>query len=368
MESYIKGIENENLYGDSITEITEPFNPKDVDIIVTTMTIANLIDRLRYDEIDLYPDFQRSGNLWDKVQQSRLIESLIVRIPLPAFYFDGADDDNLVVIDGLQRLTAIKHFAVDKSLALEGLEYLSDLEGKTFDQLSPSLKRRVCEQNITAYIIRKGTPLKVRTSIFTRINTGGIQLNAAEIKNSVYRGRVSNLLKELAHSEEFKNATCNKVPSKRMLDREFVNRFLAFYVLDRNSYKGNLENFLVDVLDTLTNSEEHVFDACRNSFKKAMQRCWEIFGEHAFRKIMKNGKYGSINKPLFECVSVCFAELSEKEYTSLYNNKNRFLYKYTSLLKNEEFIKVITSGTAKIDSVKNRDNAVSALIQESLHD
>ena len=103
-------IENEQLYsenGDGV--ITEPFNPKDVDIISQPMVIANIVEELKEGgNIILDPDFQRIPDLWDDQKQSRLIESLIIKIPLPTFYFDAGDNENLIVVDGLQRLYAIK--------------------------------------------------------------------------------------------------------------------------------------------------------------------------------------------------------------------------------------------------------------------
>ncbi len=258
------GVEEEQLYLDnSEKEITEPFNPKDVDIVSQPMVISNIIDQLKYDDILLEPDFQRHPDLWDAGKQSRLIESLIIRIPLPTFYFDSTDDDKLIVVDGLQRLYAIKRFMVldqddPNRLVLTGLEYLKEYEGKQYEELPPGIQRRIKAQTLTAYIIRPGTPDKVRTSIFTRINTGGLTLEPAEIKNSVYRGQAANLLKELAHSDEFVKATRKKIDPSRMLDCEFVNRFLAFYLLGIEQYPGNLEDYLNDVMIRLQKESKSV--------------------------------------------------------------------------------------------------------------
>lgn len=106
-------VEGELLYSETgEKEITKPFNPKDVDIISQPMVISNIIDQLKYGDIILEPDFQRRPGLWNDKQQSRLIESLIIRIPLPTFYFDSTDDDKFIVVDGLQRLYALKRFMV----------------------------------------------------------------------------------------------------------------------------------------------------------------------------------------------------------------------------------------------------------------
>lgn len=367
-------IEEEQLYsGIYEKEITEPFNPKDVDIISQPMVISNIIDQLKCGDILLEPDFQRHPDLWDDEKQSRLIESLMIRIPLPTFYFDSADDDKLIVVDGLQRLYAIKRFMVldkddEKRLKLTNLEYLNEYEGRKFEELPPNMQRRIKTQTLTTYVIRPGTPDKVRTSIFTRINTGGLTLEPAEIKNSVYRGQAANLLKELAYSEEFKKATRNKIDSKRMLDCEFVNRFLAFYLLGIKQYSGNLEDYLNEVMIRLQKESKETIEKCRIDFFKAMKYAACIFEEKAFRKINKNGQYGRINKPLYDAITVNLAKLSIQECERLLRKKDKLLEQYIELLKDEKFVNIITSGTAAIDNVKGRHSTIHGLFQEVLKD
>lgn len=367
-------IEEEQLYsGIYEEEITEPFNPKDVDIISQPMVISNIIDQLKCGDILLEPDFQRHPDLWNDKQQSRLIESLMIRIPLPTFYFDSTDDDKLIVVDGLQRLYAIKRFMVlehddEARLALTDLEYLKEYEGKKFEELPPVMQRRIKTQTLMTYVIRPGTPDKVRTSIFTRINTGGLTLKPAEIKNSVYRGQAANLLKELAYSEEFKKATRNKIDSRRMLDCEFVNRFLAFYLLGTEQYSGNLEDYLNDVMILLQKASKATIEKCRRDFLKAMKYAACIFSDKAFRKITANGRYGMINKPLYDAVTVNLAKLSVQECDELLIKKDKLMDKYFELLKNKKFTSIITSGTAAIDNVRNRHSAIYNLFQEVLKD
>lgn len=368
-------VEEEQLYSESYEkEITEPFNPKDVDIISQPMVISNIIDQLKYGDIILEPDFQRHPDLWNSVQQSRLIESLMIRIPLPTFYFDSTDDDKLIVVDGLQRLYAIKRFMVLNKddadrLELTGLEYLKEYEGSKFEELPSNIQRRIKTQTLITYVIRPGTPDKVRTSIFTRINTGGLTLEPAEIKNSIYRGQAANLLKELAHSEEFVKATRNKIDSRRMLDCEFVNRFLAFYLLGTEQYSGNLEDYLNDVMILLQKESKSTVEKCRTNFLKAMKYANSIWEDKAFRKINKNDQYGRINKPLYDAITVNLAKLSIQECETLLKRKDELLEKYIELLSDEKFVSIITSGTAAIDNVQRRHSAIYKLFQEVLvHD
>lgn len=374
MSDYDRGVEKENLYlRRDVPEIRTPFDPRQVDIATKVMVISNVVARLDKDEIELNPDFQRSMNLWDEQKQSRLIESLLIRIPLPTFYFDMPDEDHLIVVDGVQRLCAIKNFmGVQKEnakrLRLTGLEYLKQYNGYTYDELPSNLQRRLNEQEIQTYIIKAGTPDNVRNSIFERINTGGLTLTSAEIKNSVYRGRASDFVRKLAESPEFRKATCYKVKSDRMLDREFVNRFLAFFMLGESEYCENLEDYLTKVLEKIKNDENVDLDKIEAAFKKAAVAAYELFGDRAFKRptIAKNGRerYGKINKPLYEAIMVQLAKLSDKEMERLLSQKALFLQSYKNCFNDDEFVSSIRDGTARIQNVKIRHEKMKVLFNE----
>ena len=361
-------VEEEKLYDENSGIATEPFNPKDIDILSQTMTIYNIMCKLRYDEIVLNLDFQRLPNLWDDEKQSRLIESLIIGIPLPTFYFDMEDNGSLIVVDGLQRLTAIKRFSVlekgdTQKLKLTGLEYLQEYNGYYYEELPPRIRRRINERTIIAYLVRAGTPEKVRISIFTRINTGGLTLEPAEIKNSVYRGQVADLLKGLASTKEFRMATQNKISPLRMLDCEFVNRFLAFYVLGVEKYRGNFEDYLNDVLIVLKMASKEEMNRYRIAFIKAMDYAYQIFGEKVFRKLGEDHNYGKINKPLFDAVAVTLAKLEKEELDLSLQRKETLLKQYEETLVNAEFAQIISNGTAKIVNVGKRHEMISKLFE-----
>ena len=134
-------IENEDL-SLPVPEI-RPFDPSKIDIDMKTMELSSIIERLEYNEINMNTDFQRKSGLWTKIQKSQLIESLLLRIPIPAFYFDGGIKDNWLIIDGLQRITALKEFVVDGTLELSGLEFFHDLEGMKYAELPRTFIRRI---------------------------------------------------------------------------------------------------------------------------------------------------------------------------------------------------------------------------------
>ena len=353
----IVGFDDETFYPEnSEPPIIKPFDPKEVDIVAKTMVISNIIEQLRDEEIILNPEYQRKANLWNEKDQSRLIESIIIRIPLPSFYFDTTDDEKLIVVDGLQRLTAIRRFAV--------LEPNNKNNGYTFEELPVNIQRRIRQTEIIAYVIRKGTPDNVRNSIFTRINTAGLRLEPAEIRNAVYRGVASTLLKELAESPAFKEATKNHIKCDRMEDRELINRFLAFYILGTEKYNGNLESYLNQVLSEIKTFDVNQINDVKRVFAKSMEVAVQIFGDKAFRRLNSNGKYGKINKPLFECVSVSLAELAEERCILLVRHKEEFILHYEALFFNKEFTQIISNATAKLENVKRRFAMFKEILDE----
>ncbi|MEJ2419335.1 MAG: DUF262 domain-containing protein, partial [Exilibacterium sp.] len=208
----------------------KPFNPSEIDIVVEPKSLDALIERIQHNEIDMNTDFQRHADLWDNRKMSRLIESILIRFPLPAFYFDASDDENWLIVDGLQRLSSIRKFVIIKKLRLSGLEFLTNLNGKTYDQLPLTYQRRIKECPITVYMIKPGTPDDVKYSVFRRINTGGLTLNNQEIRNAMAKPRDRELLEELANLG-YSKAMLGDL-SKRMKDQELVLRFWAFYRFD----------------------------------------------------------------------------------------------------------------------------------------
>lgn len=208
-------VENE----DSLLPMPEirPFDPSKIDIDMKTMELSSIIERLEYNEINMNTDFQRKSGLWTDVQKSQLIESLLLRIPIPAFYFDGGIKDNWLIIDGLQRITASKKFVIDGDLRLSGLEFFHDLEGMKYTELPRTFIRRIKETNIVAYIVKGGTPANVKYHIFKRINTGGLELKPQEIRHALYQGPATDLCKKFAKFSEFQMATTYSIKDDRMM-------------------------------------------------------------------------------------------------------------------------------------------------------
>ncbi|MFM6076911.1 MAG: DUF262 domain-containing protein, partial [Dolichospermum sp.] len=166
-----------------------------------------LLKRIEYDEIDLAPEFQRHAGIWTPKNKSRLIESLLIRIPLPAFYIDATNDDQWLVIDGLQRISTFKKFILDDDFTLTELQFLKDLEDKRYSDLPRHYRRRIDETELTVYLIEPGTPSEVKYNIFERVNTGGLPLNPQELRQAINPGQAIKILKNLAKLPEFKRVT-----------------------------------------------------------------------------------------------------------------------------------------------------------------
>ncbi|CAM4116459.1 DUF262 domain-containing protein [Treponema peruense] len=360
---------DEKEYDSKGPEIKEPYDPDKVDIIPNTMTIRLLLDRIEHDEIDLNPDFQRKSGLWDETKKSRLIESMLIKIPLPVFYFDSRIDEKWTIVDGLQRITTLNEFIVKKSLRLTNLEYLNEFQDYSYDDLPRNMQRRIQECQIQAYCIRKGTPDDVTISIFKRINTGGLVLSLAEIRNCIFHGIAGNLVKDMANLDSFKEATRYRISPERMADRDLATRFTAFYVLGYETYDGNMDLYLEKGLTKVKKeySNEKVKELL-SIFDRTMKCCKNVFGNYAFRKkILYTDveKYGPLNKSLFECVSSCFGLLTSEEQDLIVKNKEDFFADYKKLF-DSPFYWAINSATGLIDHVRMRHQELTNLLNNKL--
>jgi len=355
---------------DSIT----PFDPSKIKMDTQTINLGYIIEMLENNEIDLQPDFQRASDLWDATKKSRLIESILLGLPLPSFYFNAEVNKKWSVIDGLQRLCSIKDFIFDpteedvknhkEKLKLVGLEFLAEYTGKTFDELEREDKRRISGHKITVNIIDKETPTKVKYIIFKRVNAAGMELTPQEMRYALNQGIAARFVAELAKLEGFKKATCYTIPEKRMEDRDFVTRFIAFYMLDyKTQYEGELDRFLNLAMEELSHSTEDKRKEIKHAFIRSMDLAYEIFEDDAFRKRFNEGdKRNPISKAVFDTISVNFAKLTDEEIDLLIKGKVEFKKRLITLFNEEYFRKSITTGTAQRRSIEIRFTEIRKII------
>lgn len=349
--------------------IIQPFDPDRIKINTTPAVIDGIIKRIDFNEIDLAPEFQRKARLWSKENKSRLIESLLLKIPLPVFYVAADSKDCWAVVDGIQRLTTIYDFVKDK-FPLNGLEYLTQLEGQVFKKLPRSFQRRIEETALGINVIQDGTPEEVMINIFKRINTGGLPLTAQEIRNALNKGPVRSLLQDLAKANEFIVATTGSIKDDRMLAQETVLRFLAFYNGTWREYvKQNygLDQFLNSAMRNINEMSKQKLDHLSDVFRNTMQVASELLGDNAFRKPKNvDGTRNRFNKALFETWSVNLAKCTQAQQQNLIKNKKKISTDFGALMRNPEFISSISSSTGAPARVETRFVKIEKLIQDTL--
>jgi Protein of unknown function DUF262 len=341
----------------------KPFNPNNIKIRLQPTTVALMMERLIHSEVKLNTEFQRKEGLWKDDQQSKLIESILIRIPLPVFYFDGSNPNEWLVIDGLQRLTSLKRFILTKELTLKGLEFLKDFEGKGWDDLDRPLQRQINETSLQCYVVEEGEP-DVKFNIFKRINTGGLNLSDQEIRHAMHQN-VASYLKKLAESSEFLEATRGKVSAERMLDRDFINRFLAFYIFNFETdytYDEDLDSFMNRTLDKLATLSDTDKEDIEIRFKKAMILSKAIFHDTAFSK---NQQYKRINKALFEVMSVNFAKLTDTDRQNILRRRTNFKTLFYKAIESS-FADSLTSNTGGKSNVSLRHREFNKIINQIL--
>jgi hypothetical protein len=358
-------VEYENTRG---SEIIEPFDPKKIDISHKTLILESIFKRIIRKEINLLTDFQRQGDLWDPTKQSRLIESILIRFPLPALYFDGTNDDQWLIVDGLQRISSFKNFVIDKTLKLQNLEFLGQFNGCGYDDLPRDLQRRIDETEITVYIINPGTPDEVKYNVFKRINTTALILEPQEIRHAINQGIPADFIKELANLEAFKKATSHTIKTARMLDRDFVTRFVSFYLNSYNDYQPDLDTFMNRSMAGLKKISVEDWERIKKQFILAMEAAYKIFGDDAFRKRSdRKDNRKPINKALFEVWSVSLAKLPTPDIEKLIHRKDELIDGFISLSKSDPaFIDALSSGTGDKTRVIKRFSAIENLIQKTL--
>ncbi len=349
-----------------ITKIERPFNPEKIKVRTTGILVGQLVSRIRHKEIDLTPDFQRSF-VWDPKRKCRLIESLLLRIPIPVFYVAADEKDNWFVVDGVQRISTIDDYVQNK-FDLRQLEYLEQLDGLTYSDLSREMQRRISETELVVNVIEPGTPEDVMFNIFRRINTGGMTLTGQEIRHALHPGVIRKYLKKLAGTEEFLKATDHSIRTNRMADHECVLRFLAFYIDRWEDYDGNdLDGHLSRTMTKINEMTIEQRDAIAEAFKRSMHAAFHIFGNNSFRKLYNrdDSRRRQISKALFEAWSVQLARCSPKQIERLVAKREEVIDRFISLMNNDgEFDKAISYATGTPQRVQKRFMAIEKLVTE----
>lgn len=342
------------------------FDPSSIDVEKKSMSISSLIDMLRNDMIDLSPAFQRKDNLWKPDRQSQLIESLMLKLPLPSMYFEyDKQRKKYIVIDGLQRLCTIKNFAVTKKLALRNLEFLSDeYDGATYDSLSFNDRIELGLQEITVNILKGTTPDAAKYAIFKRINSSATTLTNQEIRNALYSGSGLLMLTELAANPTFASLG---FPTSRMDDREAVLRFMAFKIHGSEGYSGRMDSFLTNTLIELNDMPESRLDELKAAFRQGTDRSVALLGAEAMR--LPGNKKNRPSKAIFDTLAVGLSELSNEDFRHLMQDSNRFKDSFHSMIANDKrFLEAVGNRSDRQFAARYRYSEFRALCTKTIYD
>jgi hypothetical protein len=306
----------------------KPYDPDKIKVRQDKYSVDFVVNKLILrDLLDLNPDFQRKF-VWDRKRQSRLIESTLLGIPIPFMYLSESVKDKFHVVDGLQRLCTFRDY-MNNEFPLKNLEHLSQFEGCYFSvakkgkrALDQTMQTRIESFQLYFNIIEKTSPNEVKYDIFERLNTGGLPLNAQEIRNCNSEDHVRDFLKQASTTQVFLEATDNSITSKRLDDQELVLRYVGFFLSRNNSefqakveYTGNMKQFLNSVNEFLNRSDKQVLQDLHDRFINSMKVCFHLFGRYAFRKCLPadlepDSRRPLINKSMFIVWSVLAADVN----------------------------------------------------------
>jgi hypothetical protein len=317
-------------------------------------TAQDVIRRMDKGMYILDPDFQRDF-VWDEVKQSKLIESALMRIPLPVFYLAENSDGKIVVVDGLQRLTTFQNF-INNKFALRGLTGSSTiLNKKYFNDLEPKLQNRVEDTQLVLYLIDSKVPDRARLDIFERVNSG-VPLSRQQMRNCLYVGAATRWLKARAQSSIFRETTGYSLNTQTMRDREAINRFCAFWMFGVEGYRqvgGNMDEFLAKTLIRMNTMGHKMLDQnITPKFELSMRNNLLVFGRHAFRKHNDpSDSRNVLNIALFDVYSVLMTRYSEEFVKA---NHQTFYQNFYILQGNDDFRASITFSTNDARRVETR--------------
>lgn len=300
-------------------------------------SIRQIVDEINRGGILLDVSYQRQY-VWDDGKASRLIESLLLNVPIPVVYIAEDDDFSFEVIDGLQRLTTLRRF-LDDDFALTGVTVLKEIRGKKFSQLTPKDQRRLANRTIRCIAITAESHPDIKFDVFERLNTNVAVLTAQEIRNCVYRGAFNDSLRETAKYDQLHHLV-GKSGQRRMVPDELVLRFFALKS-DLSEYKPPLTQFVNSYMrthrrDSLSESDRALFHSC-------VDTAITIFGPKAFQVPDRLGNtHNTVNKALFDAVMICLATCDRQALAEKVESKTLI----EDLLANDDFRDMLGRATA----------------------
>lgn len=337
---------------------------------VVDYNLSGLSDLIVDEVINLDPSYQRRLR-WDIRRQSRLIESFLMNVPVPPIFLNEDDYGAYSVIDGKQRITAISDFMRGR-LRLEGLKVFHELNGMSIDDL-PKVLRRILRTRPTlrAIIILRQSDDEVKFNVFERLNTGGVKLNAQEIRNSAFPGPLNKLVIELSTHREFhellgiKNRAKSKV-YQEMRDAELVLRFFAFkdnWQVFSGGMKRHMDSYMKDN-QRISSSKA---SALEEEFLLAIRLVESAFGPVAFRRWQPE-RTAWRKQVLAALYDAQMFGLQGYDPSLLKQNQPKIVEGLKSLFSNDDFRSAIDSATNAPTSFRKRISIINNLVENALQD
>ena len=329
-------------------------------------SIANMVGN---EAIDISPHYQRRER-WTAEKQSALIESFLLNIPVPPIYLAEDEYGKYSVIDGKQRITAIYKF-IKANLKLTSLETFKTLEGLTFEGLPSPLNNALkIRPYIRVVTILKQSDPDLKYEVFTRLNTGGENLLAQEIRNVAYRGKMNDLVFELAKNKFLKTQlkiTSNSSKAyKEMVDAEYVLRFFTLHE-KWESFPGNMRDAMDSFMKEFQNPKDSKLNFYRKLFNETIQMCEAIWGEYAFMRPEGHSYRNQLVQGVYDVQMVPISFFINSKSSVLLKNTSRikasFVNEYN---RNKNFQNSIRQFTSNTERVKYRMQVMINLIQKAI--
>lgn len=312
------------------------------------------------------PDYQREY-IWDAPKASRLIESLILNIPIPPIYIAELPNGLYEIVDGHQRVRSIVNY-LGNELKLSGLWVLTEYQGLNFDELPPREQRILKMRIMRSVIISVDSHPNMKFEIFERLNTGAIMLNAQELRNALYRGTFNEMLRQLIHQDLFREIIGTKSPRKRMVDEEMILRFFALN-RDYEIYKAPLKRFLNEYMQSVKDEDADVLGEKESFFNRTISLVYKILGKSAFRPTNLRGQptEPSVNRALYDAQMLTFSWLDDsqniKKHVSSARRELALLYRKNK--KNREFLEAIGRATNDRSRLRCRVRETARALQKA---
>lgn len=253
-----------------------------VEVVKSERTVLELYRQYREGWLVLQARFQREF-VWTLAQQSRLIESILARIPLPPIYLSEDVDGKMLVVDGQQRLTSLFRF-LEGQFSLEDVELLPQLAGRRFEDLEPKLRRRFESTGLTVFLIQPNSDPHAALYLFERLNQGGTSLTAQERRNALLQGPALEIVRSMA-GEAFRSVAGPQAQLRQAKADELVLRGLAFLAFGFETYSGDMPQFLDESLQRLNRMGTEDLTLIKNRYLRALGLVRDIFEGFAFRRL-----------------------------------------------------------------------------------